>query len=117
MDNDCLFCKIALGEIPAKLVYHDEQLVAFRDINPVAPTHILLIPRRHLASLDEALDGDQDGALLGALLLVAARLARDEGLAERGYRVVANTGPHAGQSVPHLHFHLMGGRAMSWPPG
>lgn len=113
MATDCLFCKIAAGSIPAKLVYQDEQLVAFRDINPVAPTHILLIPRQHIASLDDA----QDAAQLGALLLAAGRLAREEGLAETGYRVVTNTGPNAGQSVAHLHLHLIGGRAMSWPPG
>lgn len=115
MVNDCLFCKIAAGEIPATLVYQDDDIVAFRDIRPVAPTHILLIPRRHVASVAAATEADQ--ALLGVLLLAAARLARDEGLAEDGYRVVTNTGPNAGQSVPHLHFHLLGGRAMSWPPG
>lgn len=113
MATDCLFCRIASGSIPAKLVYQDEQLVAFRDINPVAPTHILLIPRQHVASLDEA----QDASLLGALLLAAGRLARAEGLAETGYRVVTNTGANAGQSVAHLHLHVIGGRSMSWPPG
>jgi histidine triad (HIT) family protein len=117
MASVCLFCKIAAGEIPAKLVHQDEQMVAFRDINPVAPTHILLIPRRHIASLDAVHNGDEDQALLGALLMTAAQLAREEGLADDGYRVVTNIGPQAGQSVPHLHFHLIGGRAMSWPPG
>jgi histidine triad (HIT) family protein len=115
MANDCLFCKIAAGDIPAKLVYQDADLVAFRDINPVAPTHILLIPRRHVASLADTAAGDR--ALLGSLLWAASQLARDEGLAEDGYRVVTNTGANAGQSVPHLHFHLIGGRAMHWPPG
>lgn len=115
MANDCLFCKIAAGTIPATLVYQDDQLVAFRDLHPVAPTYILLIPRRHLASLADAEPGDR--ALLGALLQAASQIARDEGLAQDGYRVVTNTGANAGQSVPHLHFHLIGGRAMSWPPG
>jgi histidine triad (HIT) family protein len=115
MNDDCLFCKIAAGTIPAKIVYHDDQLVAFRDIHPAAPTHILLIPRRHLTSVGDA--GADEQSLLGALMLAAAGLARDEGLEEGGYRLVANTGPNAGQSVPHLHLHLLGGRAMSWPPG
>ena len=115
MANDCLFCKIVAGDIPSKLVYQDADLVAFRDINPVAPTHILLIPRRHVASLAATAPGDRE--LLGSLLLAASQLARDEGLAEDGYRVVTNTGANAGQSVPHLHFHLIGGRAMHWPPG
>ena len=115
MASDCLFCKIVAGAVPAKLVYQDDLIVAFRDINPVAPTHILLIPRRHVAGLDDAETSDQ--SLLGALLLAARQLARDEGLAEGGYRVVTNTGHNAGQSVPHLHFHLIGGRAMRWPPG
>lgn len=115
MSSDCLFCKIAGGSIPANLVYQDEHLVAFRDINPVAPTHILLIPRRHLASLEDTRDDDR--GLLGGLLLAASQLARAEGLAANGYRLVTNTGSDAGQSVAHLHFHLIGGRAMHWPPG
>ena len=115
MASDCLFCNIASGDIPAKLVYQDEQLVAFRDINPVAPTHLLLIPRRHVASLASTDPGDRE--LLGILLLAASQLARDEGLADDGYRVVTNTGANAGQSVLHLHFHLIGGRSMHWPPG
>ena len=113
MATDCLFCKIAAGAIPAQVVYQDDQLTAFRDISPVAPTHLLIIPRQHLPSLNDA----QDQALLGALLLAAGRLAREAGLDETGYRVVTNTGPNGGQSVAHLHFHLIGGRAMSWPPG
>ena len=115
MASDCLFCKIAAGDIPAKVVYQDDEIVAFRDIHPAAPTHILVIPRRHLTGLAAADSGDQ--ALLGALLLAASRLARDEGLNDGGFRVVANTGPNAGQSVDHLHVHLLGGRRMSWPPG
>lgn len=115
MANDCLFCKIAAGTIPAKLVYQDDHVVAFRDIKPVAPVHILIIPRRHISSLDDTEPGDRE--LLGGLLLVASGLARDEGLVEDGYRVVTNIGENAGQSVQHLHFHLLGGRAMTWPPG
>lgn len=115
MASDCLFCKIIAGAIPATLVFQDDQLVALRDINPVAPMHILFIPRRHVASLAETGPGDQ--ALLGGLLAAAARQARAEGLAEDGYRVVINTGQDGGQSVSHLHLHLIGGRAMHWPPG
>jgi histidine triad (HIT) family protein len=115
MSDECLFCRIAAGEIPADLVHQDDQVVAFRDINPRAPTHILLIPRRHIASVTELTEAD--GPLLGHLFVVAADLARGAGVAEHGYRLVANSGPAAGQSVPHLHFHLMGGRSMGWPPG
>lgn len=113
--EDCLFCKIAAGQIPSKIVYQDETVVAFEDINPKAPHHILLIPRRHIASMaDLTLD---DGPVLAALFVAAARLARELGLSERGYRFVTNVGPDAGQSVFHMHFHLLGGRPFSWPPG
>jgi histidine triad (HIT) family protein len=110
---DCLFCRIARGEIPAKLVAETEDCVAFRDIDPKAPTHVLVIPRAHVPSLAEA----DDAALVGKLSLLAARIARDEGIAEAGYRTVVNTGPAAGQTVFHLHLHLLGGRALHWPPG
>ncbi len=110
---DCLFCKIAKGELAATLVVQDERFVAFRDVNPQAPTHILVIPRAHVATLNDARDGD----LLGGLLACARDVARAEGLAERGYRVVINTNAEAGQTVFHLHAHLLGGRAMRWPPG
>lgn len=113
--NDCLFCRIAAGEIPATVVHEDEQLVAFRDINPQAPVHILLIPREHVASLDAALP--DHGALLGHLLLTARRLARSEGIAEDGYRAVLNVGADGGQTVHHLHLHVLGGRGLGWPPG
>ena len=113
--EDCIFCKIVAGEIPAAKVYEDERAVAFRDINPQAPTHALVIPRRHVASLNEAAEDDE--ALLGHLLLVAARVARSEGHAERGYRTIINTGPGAGQTVFHVHVHVLGGRALTWPPG
>lgn len=113
--EDCLFCKIAAGQIPGKIVYQDDMVVAFEDINPKAPHHILLIPRRHIASMaDLTLD---DGPVLAAILTTAARLAQERGFAESGYRLVANVGPDAGQSVFHLHFHLLGGRTFGWPPG
>ncbi len=114
MPTDCLFCKIIAGEIPAEVIYRDEQVIAIRDINPVAPVHLLLLPIRHISSVAEAQAGDE--ALLGALALTAARLAAEAGLA-RGYRLVINTGADGGQSVGHLHQHLIGGRAMRWPPG
>ena len=112
---DCLFCRIVAGEIPADIVFQDERAVAFRDINPQAPVHVLVIPRDHLESLDEAARSDE--ALLGHLLRVAARVANDQGLSEGGYRTVVNTGAGAGQSVFHLHLHVLGGRALAWPPG
>ncbi len=114
MDN-CLFCKIAEGQIPSKIVYQDEDVVAFEDINPQAPQHILLIPRRHISSIADLTA--EDGPILTLLFAVATRLANKLGLAERGYRIVTNVGPDAGQSVLHLHFHLLGGRKFSWPPG
>ncbi len=113
--SDCLFCKIANGDIPATLVHEDDRIVAFRDIHPQAPVHILLIPREHVASLD-AVDADHE-ALLGRLFLVARDLARSEGMAEDGYRTVLNVGADGGQTVHHLHVHLLGGRSLGWPPG
>ena len=110
---DCLFCKVARGEIPAGVVKRAGRLLAFRDINPQAPTHLLVIPTEHVASLDET----GDGALLGELLLFARDVAREAGLSERGYRVVLNTNADGGQTVFHLHAHRLGGRAMRWPPG
>ena len=114
-EQDCIFCKIVAGEIPAKLVYEDDAAVAFRDINPQAPTHALVIPRKHIASL--AVAGEADESVLGHLLRVAARVAREEGHAERGYRTVINTGSDAGQTVFHIHVHVLGGRTLTWPPG
>ena len=113
MAPDCLFCRIVKGEIPAKLVAQNEHCVAFRDINPQAPTHVVIIPRQHIPSLNEA----QDAATIGHLSLLAAEVARAEGLAERGYRTVVNTNADAGQTVFHIHLHLLGGRKMGWPPG
>jgi histidine triad (HIT) family protein len=114
-DSDCLFCRIAAGEIPADFVHQDDLVIAFRDISPKAPTHMLLMPRAHVVSAADL--SEADGPMLGRLFAVAAQLARDAGIADRGYRLVTNAGPGAGQSVPHLHFHLMGGRSMGWPPG
>jgi histidine triad (HIT) family protein len=112
--NDCLFCKIGRKEIPAKLVYEDDELFAFEDIQPQAPTHILICPRKHLVSLTDA--ASSDGATLGRLQLIAAQLAGERKLTD-GYRTVVNNGLGAGQSVFHLHLHLLGGRAFRWPPG
>ncbi len=115
----CLFCKIVEGQIPSTAVYQDELAYAFADINPKAPVHVLIVPREHFDSLDEAGLDDTDvakRALLGHLLWAAAEIARQKGLA-KGYRVVVNTGPDGGQTVDHLHLHLMGGRMMTWPPG
>lgn len=113
--SDTIFGKIASGEIPADLVYRDEDVVAFRDISPQAPTHLLVIPRKPIPTLDAA--GPEDAELLGKLLLVAAQVAREAGLAERGYRTVINCNAEAGQTVFHLHLHVLGGRPMQWPPG
>src|SRR4051812_27971836 len=113
MADDCLFCRIVRQEIPAKLVFENEQCVAFRDINPQAPVHVLVIPRRHVASLNE----DVDASTVGALSLAAAQIAKAEGVAESGYRTVINTNRDAGQTVFHLHLHLLGGRSLEWPPG
>ncbi len=113
-DSDCLFCRIAGGEIPSEKVYANDEVLAFRDIQPRAPTHLLVIPRRHVGSAHDLTDAD--GELLGRLFSVMRRLADDAGLGS-GYRIVTNVGPDAGQSVEHLHFHLLGGRHMSWPPG
>jgi histidine triad (HIT) family protein len=113
--TDCLFCKIIAGDIPAKIVYKDEHLVAIQDINPQAPMHVLIIPRRHVASLNEL--ADTDDALVGEMVRRAAAIASEHGHAQRGYRAVFNTNADAGQSVFHIHLHVLGGRAMAWPPG
>ncbi|MBT3046043.1 MAG: histidine triad nucleotide-binding protein [gamma proteobacterium symbiont of Ctena orbiculata] len=113
--SDCLFCKFVTGEIQPDKVYEDDDLFAFRDINPQAPTHILVIPKRHIATLNELEPGDQ--ALLGKLTLAAQKIAKDEGIDGSGYRLVLNCNSDAGQSVFHIHMHLLGGRGMSWPPG
>jgi histidine triad (HIT) family protein len=111
---DCIFCKIVAGTIPAKKIREDELVLAFHDIEPKAPKHILVIPKKHLVSLADATAADE--ALLGRLLLTAGEIAREEGLG-KGYRIVISTGPEGGQTVDHLHVHLLGGRQMHWPPG
>lgn len=113
--TSCLFCRIAAGEVPSTMVHDDGLVIAIRDIAPRAPTHILLIPRRHIASAADLVESD--GPLLGRLFSVAADLARSEGVADAGYRLVSNVGRWGGQSVDHLHVHLMGGRSFEWPPG
>ncbi|MHB9025823.1 MAG: histidine triad nucleotide-binding protein [Armatimonadota bacterium] len=115
MPQDCLFCRIADLEIPTQLLYQDHLLVAFRDINPQAPTHILIVPKKHIPNMLHLTDGDAE--MLGKVFEVAADLARKDGVAEDGFRLVVNTGLAAGQSVEHIHFHLLGGREMAWPPG
>lgn len=111
---DCIFCRIAAGEIPSAKVYEDKKVLAFRDLEPQAPTHVLIIPRKHIASLAEA--EDEDLELLGHIQLCAKTVAEKEGL-KSGFRLVSNCGEEAGQSVKHLHYHLLGGRGFSWPPG
>lgn len=115
MSSDCLFCRIAEGSIPSTAVYSDETLYAFRDIHPAAPVHVLVIPRRHIARVSEA--QASDAALLGEMVLCAKQIAEAEGIAETGYRLVFNCNDDGGQTVFHVHLHLLGGRAMSWPPG
>jgi len=112
--SDCIFCKIVDGDIPSDQVYQDDELFAFRDLNPQAPVHVLIIPRKHIASVADA--GPEDAAMLGRLLLVAGKIAEQEGIGAN-FRVVTNRGEQAGQSVFHVHFHLVGGRTMEWPPG
>ena len=114
-ESGCLFCRIIAAEVPAELVHQDDQCVVIRDVNPQAPTHLLVIPREHLESLDDAARPDE--VMLGHLLRTAARVANEQGLTESGYRTVINTGAGAGQSVFHLHVHVLGGRPMNWPPG
>ncbi len=115
MDGDCLFCKIASGAIPSRRQYEDDRFFAFHDISPQAPVHVLLIPKEHIATLDELTE--QHAGLLGDMMTLLPRLARDLGISESGYRIVANCREEAGQSVFHIHFHLLGGRPMRWPPG
>ncbi len=113
--EECLFCRIVVGSIPADIVYRDGRVLAFRDIDPQAPVHVLVIPVAHIGSTDELLSEHE--ALAGALVLAAARVAREQGVAEDGYRVAMNTGRNGNQSVGHLHLHVLGGRRMGWPPG
>jgi len=113
--TDCLFCAIVAGDIPAEIVFQDDQVLAFRDISPQAPTHVLIIPKRHIATLNDLTEADN--ALLGQMHLTAANIAKQAGIAEAGYRVAMNCNAAGGQTVFHIHLHLLGGRAMAWPPG
>jgi len=113
--SDCLFCKILAGDVPAELVYESNEAIAFRDVNPQAPSHVLIIPRQHIETINDLDPGD--AALVGNLFLVAQQVAKDEGIAENGYRVVMNCNADAGQTVFHLHLHMLGGRRLDWPPG
>ena len=113
--SDCLFCKIVAGQIPCTEVYSDENILAFRDIDPQAPTHILVIPRRHITGLSDLSDADSE--MIGNLTTSATRIAAGEGLDQKGYRFVINNGQDGGQTVGHLHLHILGGRALAWPPG
>lgn len=112
---DCLFCKLAKSEINSDIVYEDDEVIAFRDIHPQAPCHILVIPRRHIATLNDA--NPEDATLMGKLTLTAQRVAKELGVAEDGYRLVMNCNGHGGQTVFHIHLHLLAGRSMHWPPG
>ncbi|NIL93505.1 MAG: HIT domain-containing protein [Woeseiaceae bacterium] len=113
--EDCLFCKILDGEIPADIVFESDSAIAFRDINPQAPTHVLVIPRRHIATINDLEAGDRE--LVGDLYLAAKQIAHMEGMADEGYRAVMNCNAGAGQSVFHIHLHVLGGRGLTWPPG
>jgi len=113
--SDCLFCKIVAGDIPATVVHDTDDVMAFRDLNPVAPTHVLVIPKRHIVGADHI--AAEDGDVLAAMFVAARAVAAADGVDESGYRTVFNVGAHAGQTVPHLHLHVLGGRGMSWPPG
>ncbi len=113
--TDCIFCKIAAGEIETDFVYEDDQVVAFRDLNPQAPTHVLVIPRAHIATTNDLTA--ENAELVGRMTLAAKQVAEQDGIAERGYRTVLNCNPEAGQSVFHIHLHVLGGRPMGWPPG
>jgi histidine triad (HIT) family protein len=113
--SDCLFCRIIKREIPASIVYEDDRVLAFNDINPQAPTHLLIVPKRHIPSLNDLQPGDDQ--IVGEIVRRAAAIAKDRGISEGGFRTVFNTNREAGQTVFHIHLHLLGGRAMSWPPG
>jgi histidine triad (HIT) family protein len=112
---DCIFCKIVAGEIPSNKVYEDDKILAFRDLNPEAPEHVLIIPKKHITSLNHVTP--EDHALLGHIQVKVKEIAESLGVSEKGYRLVANTGDEGGQTVHHLHYHLLGGRSMKWPPG
>lgn len=113
--TDCIFCKIISGKIPSKIIYEDEKTIAFEDISPQAPVHVLVIPRKHISTTLDLTE--EDNSLIGHLFQVSKKIAAEKGVAEKGFRLVMNTNPEAGQSVYHIHLHLLGGRLMHWPPG
>lgn len=113
--TDCLFCKIRDGEIPCEKLYEDDDVIAFRDVNPQAPTHVLIVPVKHISTVNDLEESDTD--IVGKMMLAAKKIAADEGIAEDGYRLVMNCNARAGQTVFHIHLHLMGGRMLTWPPG
>ncbi len=113
--TDCIFCKIISGDIPGDIVYQNEDVLAFRDLNPQAPTHILIIPKKHISTINDL--QAEDAELVGKMFLAARQIAKDEGIAEEGYRTVMNCNAGAGQTVFHIHLHILGGRGMNWPPG
>ncbi len=113
--EDCIFCKIVAGEIPCKKVYEDEQVLAFYDVNPAAPVHVLVIPKKHIRDITQV--SAEDMAIVSAVILTAQKIVKEMNLSEDGFRVVINTGKMGGQTVPHLHFHILGGRMLAWPPG
>lgn len=115
MSSDCIFCRIAMSQAPAKKLYQDDDVIAFYDINPQAPLHVLVIPRKHINNLLDV--NDRDALVLSKLIMVATDIAKKQGVAETGFRIVINTNRNAGQSIDHLHIHLLGGRVMHWPPG
>jgi histidine triad (HIT) family protein len=115
MEDTCIFCRIIAGSIPARLAHEDDHTIAFYDIDPRAPVHVLILPRKHIAAVDHMADGDAE--LMGRLFLVGRKLARELGVADSGYRLVVNNGADAGQTVDHIHMHLIGGRPLKWPPG
>ena len=113
--SDCLFCKIVSGDIPAEKVFENDHVIGFQDLNPQAPTHVLVIPKKHVSTINDL--QDEDKALVGEMYMAAKQIAADQGLAEKGYRTVINCNEEAGQTVFHIHLHLLGGRRMQWPPG
>lgn len=113
--TDCIFCKIISGDIPGDIVYQDDDVLAFRDLNPQAPTHVLVIPKKHISTINDI--QPEDAELVGKMFLAAQQVAKDEGIAEQGYRTVMNCNAGAGQTVFHIHLHVLGGRGMTWPPG
>lgn len=113
--DDCIFCKIIKGEIPSNKVYEDDKIISFKDLNPEAPVHVLIIPKKHISSLNEV--NDEDAEIIAHIFKTVPKLVKELGIDEGGYRIVSNCGEDGGQSVPHVHFHLLGGRSLNWPPG